>query len=95
LSATEIAGWREYFQIYPFTQDREDWRAAMLAAVISNVSGRMLKRMINETVFLPRYLDEVRTPSREKSLEQQHAEFLAFKEKVRAVRPDWVRDKAQ
>lgn len=60
LPASEINYWRDYYNIYPFPQEREDARTALLAQTISNMSGRMLKdgfeRKLEE--FLPDYLDE-------------------------------------
>jgi len=90
MPASEYFGWQEYFDIYPFTQDREDARFAMLAAVIANVSGKMLKSSMSESVFLPDYLGERKLVVIEKSLEQQAQEFSDFKERLRAISPQSV-----
>lgn len=61
LPASEIEFWRAYYEIYPFPQERADARFAMLAQVISNMSGRTLKdnhlRKLED--FLPNYLPVV------------------------------------
>ena len=85
MPAAEWFGWQEYFYIYPFTQDREDARFAMLAAVIANVSGKTLKNTLNESIFMPDYLKEKNIPITEKSLEQQAQEWTEFKEKYQAA----------
>jgi hypothetical protein len=82
MPATEFAGWKAYFDIYPFTQDREDYRTALLAAVVSNMSGRTLKTMREVEDFLPNYL---KPAPKEKSLEQQRADKQAFKAMLQAA----------
>jgi hypothetical protein len=56
MPAEDFAFWQEYFNIYPFTQDREDERTALLATVITNMSGKVLKREIKMSAFMPSYL---------------------------------------
>lgn len=60
LPATEIVGWEEYYSIYPFPQEREDARTALLAQTVANMSGRMIKDGYEKKIeeFLPDYLDE-------------------------------------
>jgi hypothetical protein len=58
----------------------------MLAAVVSNMSGKTLKRSVDMSVFLPKYLREPEKPmNTDKSLEQQRAEFSAFRAKYQAA----------
>ena len=57
----------------------------MLAAVVANVSGKQLKHAMKEKDFLPNYLKENVPAFIEKSLEQQRAEWAAFKEKYLAA----------
>ena len=58
----------------------------MLAAVIANVSGKILKHSMREIDFLPDFLGERNKPIViEKSLEQQKIEWAAFKEKYQAA----------
>ena len=65
----------------------------MITAAIYT-SSLKTKKIIPEQTFLPDYLGEKRAPVRkEKTREQQRAEFLAFKAKLKAVRPDWVKEK--
>ena len=80
MPATEFAEWQAFFELYPFTQDREDYRAAMLAATICNMSGKTLKKIVDVTDFLPDHLRP-----KEKSLEQQRAAKEQFKAKLRAA----------
>ena len=58
LPASEIEFWRVYYDIFPFPQEREDARTALLAEVISNMSGRTLKEAHLAKVedFMPAYL---------------------------------------
>jgi hypothetical protein len=79
---SEFLGWQAYFQLYPFTQDREDYRTALVAATIANMSGKSLKRARAVEDFLPHYLQPV---TQEKSIEQQRADKEAFKAKLRAA----------
>jgi hypothetical protein len=57
----------------------------MLAAVISNVSGKVLKKPVDMSIFLPHYLQEAKPAPTEKSIEQQAAEFAAFRAKYEAA----------
>lgn len=68
----------------------------MIATTIANMSGKILKKDMNEEFFIRDYLGEnepAQVVIKEYSLEEQRARFLAFKEKVRSVRPQWVHDK--
>ena len=80
MPASEFGEWKAFFSIYPFSRDRADYQTALLAATISNMSGRTLKHMRGVDTFLPDYL---RQAPQEKSLEQQRAEKEAFKAKLR------------
>lgn len=84
MSASEFHGWQAFFSIYPFSQDREDRRVAMLSAIVCNVSGKTLKHLIKENELMPDYL-QLRSLVPEKSLEQQAAEFKKFKAEYLAV----------
>lgn len=85
LPVSEIEFWREYYSMFPFPQDREDSRIALLAQTISNMSGRSLKdsalRKIED--FLPDYLGTRKITIVEKSLEQQRLEKEEFKKKLK------------
>jgi len=76
--------WQAFFTIYPFTQDREDQRFAMLASVLSYVSGRTLKNPVPEKTFIPDYLGE-RKPTHEPTLAEQEAQMKAFADKLKAA----------
>ena len=70
--------WIEFFSIYPFTQDREDERVALLATVIANISGKALKRPAKITDFLPVYV-----PTDKPITDPlQRDEYRAFKNKL-------------
>jgi hypothetical protein len=92
LPAQEILGWEEYFRIYPFTQDREDARAAMIAERITNSIGMLLSQNARKTTynpipmreFLPDYLGERKSAS-EKSLEEQRKDWERFKSQARQI----------
>jgi len=53
--------------------------------VLTYASGRTLKNPVPIETFLPDYLKERTKTIVEKSLEQQHLEFVAFKEKYQAA----------
>jgi len=93
MPASEYLGWQAYFEIYPFSEDRADGRAAMLAAVIANVSGKTLKNSLRESIFMPDYLKERNKPMpiTEKSLEQQAREWAEFKAKYQAAQKEAAR----
>lgn len=80
LPASEIEFWRDYYQIFPFPQERADARTALLAQTISNMSGRMLKDMYLTRVqdFLPDYLEE-----RDLSKKSREAQIKAEEEFVK------------
>jgi hypothetical protein len=81
MPATEVQGWHEFFSIYPFTQDREDLRNAMLCLTFNRMNGG--KATLD--TFLPDYLKEKDTPVVEKPVDQQTSQFSAFKEKYLTV----------
>ena len=64
MSAREFYEWQAYFTIYPFSEDREDLRAALIAHTIANTSAAMLAqragkrsyRTVPADQFLPDYL---------------------------------------
>lgn len=84
MSANEYIGWQTYFEIYPFTQDREDARIALLAQVIANMSGKSLKNPAKMSAFLPTYIKSEKAI--DYSLEQQRADLHAFKQKLLDVK---------
>lgn len=56
LPASEIVGWMEYFKVYPFTQDREDFRMARILEMINNSTQSMGFKNKTWDFFLPDYL---------------------------------------
>ena len=81
LPATEIMGWMEYFEIYPFTQDREDARVALLAQTIANMSGKSLKKTMDIGMFIPNWLNDTESTT-QRTLEQQKVADEAFAAKL-------------
>ena len=71
-----------FFEIYPFTQQREDERTALLAQVISYMSGRTLKNVPKLSAFMPTYI-EMDKPITDPL---QRAEYAAFKAKLADVK---------
>jgi hypothetical protein len=82
MSATEFIGWQAYFDIYPFTQEREDARTALLAQMIANMSGKSLKKSAKLSAFLPVYIES------EKIITDplQRDEYKAFKQKLQDIK---------
>jgi hypothetical protein len=82
MNATEFIGWQSYFDIYPFTQEREDARTALLAQMIANMSGKSLKKFAKLSAFLPVYIES------EKIITDplQRDEYKAFKQKLQDVK---------
>lgn len=83
--------WEAFFSFYPFTQDREDIRTALLASTITNISGKSVKNPIDVDKFLPDYLGVKQLRKLTKSKEQQRKEFSEFKEKLEAVKKGRIR----
>lgn len=82
MPASEFMGWQAYFTIFPFTQDREDGRNAMLLAAIATVASG---KPVGPEKFIPDYLG-TRSVSKELSLEEQKAADIAFGNKLRAMK---------
>lgn len=75
MTASELAGWMEYFSIYPFKMVREYEQAAMIAQMVVNSSMRV-KKPVKIEKFLPSFLLE--KPHKKASVQQQRAEWSAF-----------------
>lgn len=73
LPASELAGWMEYFGIYPFTQDREDFRTARILEMLNNSVQNLGFRGKTWEFFLPDYLG-IRDRVAETEQEQINAE---------------------
>lgn len=82
MSAREYIGWQAYFDIYPFTQDREDERTALLAQTIANMSGKALKKPVKMSVFMPTYI-ETQKPITDPL---QRDEYRAWKQRLQDVK---------
>jgi hypothetical protein len=82
LPASEIVVWKEYFGTYPFSQDRQDMRFALLCQTVSNMSGRTLKESAQRAIedFMPDYFGR-RSPDKV-SIEQQERSDREFGEKL-------------
>lgn len=86
MSAEEIVTWKQYFDLFPFSVERQERGFAMLASVITNVSGKMYKNPIPEIYFMPDYLGERQAVVTTKSIEQQTQEALKFRERLAEVK---------
>jgi len=86
MPASEYMGWQAYFSIYPFTQDREDFRSALLVTAIRNMAGRTLKSLEGVEDHLPDYLGG-RAAKRADgpSLVEQRKADIAFGQRLRAM----------
>jgi hypothetical protein len=75
--------WKEYFSLYPFSQERQERSFAMLASLIANISGKTLNEPLHEDFFMPDYLNErEQVEVVEKSIEQQTEEALVFRQRL-------------
>ena len=96
MPATEFVSWQAYFSIYPFSVERQELQAALVAERITNSIGKLIaflakRRTYNPVdinTFLPDYLGTREKPVTEKSIEQQRAEYLAFKARWDAAQQD-------
>jgi len=78
MRASEFIGWQAYFEVYPFTQEREDERTALLAQVVANMSGKSLKKTIKLSAFMPVYFENERIITDP----LQRDEYRAWKQKA-------------
>lgn len=78
LPSTELVGWKEYYQIFPFPQERADARAAVIAQTIANMSGKTLKDgfQLRMDEFLPDYLGRKNQPMTEQQLIDAETKFV-------------------
>lgn len=90
MSAAEFTEWQAYFDIYPFTIDKEAQEFSILIATIYNTAGKYFKKTMPFDAFLPEYAKKVIIVTN-KSREQQKAEFAIFREKLRFLRPSSVK----
>jgi hypothetical protein len=54
MPSSEIVYWHDFFSIYPFTQDREDIRTALICYITQASQGGKLKM----EDFIPNYLKD-------------------------------------
>ena len=85
LPASEVEYWKAYYSIFPLPQERDDQRTALLATIISNMSGLTLKHSIDMNTFMPDYLQESPAPIREKTLQEQKRDWDDFKARLRVA----------
>lgn len=56
MSARELSEWMAYYAIEPFGEQREDYRAGLLAATVANCAGAGKKgKALQPTDFIPIY----------------------------------------
>jgi hypothetical protein len=81
--------WQSFFNIFPFSVDREDARIAQLISVLTyafsqSIHGKILRTPYSVEMFIPDYLGTRNKPAG-KSLEQQEQEMLDFKKRFNAA----------
>lgn len=83
----ELLGWEEYFRIYPFTQDREDFRNARLLEAINNhVQGKGFKDK-DWRYFIPDYLEiGIRPTPEQEQIDGEEAFTSAYEEALRRAK---------
>jgi len=57
----------------------------MLASNLTFIEGRQLKKPIDPNKFIPNYLGERKVITSNKTLEEQQAEFAAFRDKLKSM----------
>lgn len=93
MPASEFQDWQAYFSIYPFTQDRQDMRTALIAERVTNAVGKLAAGMAGKRTYHPvelkkfliDYLGDQKRAQPAKSLKQQQKEFAAFADQLRAA----------
>lgn len=80
LPASEIVFWQEYFDIYPFTQEREDARAALIAQTVTNMQGRYVENPQSIDKFMPNF------HSKKTSLQRQIDRANQFASKLQELK---------
>jgi hypothetical protein len=59
LPASEIVDWMEYYGIFPFPQDREDFRMARICEAINQTAKGLAMQQGSWKFFMPDYLREL------------------------------------
>lgn len=86
LPASVIRGWKDYFSIYPFKEDREDVRSALLRATIYNMSGKSMKVDVDPQDLILDYLEDFkhRTASKEQKRNEKNLRYIQMLERIKA-----------
>ena len=79
LPASEIEYWKDYYNIFPFPQERDDARAARLLEMMNLAAQGKAYKDAKFKDFLPDYLGDT---SQQKSLKQQADADKAFASKL-------------
>lgn len=93
----EFEEWRLFFELEPPESIRHDMRAAMLAAVYANSKRDPRKRpkAFELTDFVVRFGDDIPTPTRKQTWQEQKAAFMAlvgaYKAAPKTTRPEPTR----
>ena len=83
MSARELSEWMAYYAIEPFGEQRDDYRAGLIAATVANCAGAGKKgKALQPTDFIPIYtqpkqvsfIDRKQEQARQMSLFKQLAE---------------------
>lgn len=58
MPASELAGWIDYHQIFPFDDDRADFRMAKTLEMLNSVAKGFVQKQGSWKFFMPDYLNE-------------------------------------
>ena len=76
----------EFFNIYPFTQEREDIRMARLYEMVNNiVPSKYYKNIKSFMDFMPTFTDTDRQQAKDRTLEEQIEADIAFGNKLQEL----------
>lgn len=62
ISSRELTEWREFYRLEPFGEERADYRAALIAAVIANANRRKGQKPFAVKDFMPDFEGRPREP---------------------------------
>ena len=86
LPTSVINGWKIYFSIYPFSEDREDLRNALLRSTIYNVSGKTVKKDVKVSELMTDFLKNFKdSNSPRKTKNEQNLEYINWLQRMQTT----------
>lgn len=86
LPASVLNGWRQYFSIYPFREDREDIRNAQLRSTIFNISGKAVKKDVKVSELMTDFLKNFKdSNSPRKTKNEQNLEYINWLQRMQTT----------